>query len=504
MHFRVEIITQNRVFCKHFDKTTALIPKIYRGCGFFCACCHGPAGRTAPPLQQDILEDEQHRQHVHQGADLLLLGLAGDEIQQRPGDDADGDALRDAVRQGHGHDGQEGRDGIGRIVKVDLCHRAQHIEAHHDQGGSRRKGRDGQEQGAEDHRQQEEDTGGHGRQAGAAALGDAGSALHVGGGGGSAQHGTGAGGDGIGQQRALDAGQTAILIQHIRLGGNADEGAQGVEQVHKEEGEHHGEEIQHVQSGEVHLEHLAEGLAQGGEVKADEGSGNDGVHTGLGVGDVHTAQFAEDAQHPGDHDAVEDGPLDLLDQHDGDDQHTDQGQDGAHTHAVEGFALKALVGQQSGVTVDDELGVLQAHKSDKQADAHADSGFEGGGDGVEERLPDVGQGQDDEDDAFRKDGHQGHLPGVAHFQDDGVGEVGIQAHAGGQRKGIVGQQCHQRRANESRQRSGNEDRVGIHTGSGQDAGVDRKDIRHGHEGGDTCHDLCFDVGMIFPQFENFF
>lgn len=39
------------------------------------------------------------------------------------------------------------------------------------------KGRNGQEQGAEYHGQQEEDTGGHGGQAGAAALGDAGSAL---------------------------------------------------------------------------------------------------------------------------------------------------------------------------------------------------------------------------------------------------------------------------------------------------------------------------------------
>ena len=42
-------------------------------------------------LQQHALEDEQEGPHIHQRADLLLTGLAGEEIEQSPGDNADGD-----------------------------------------------------------------------------------------------------------------------------------------------------------------------------------------------------------------------------------------------------------------------------------------------------------------------------------------------------------------------------------------------------------------------------
>ena len=67
--------------------------------------------------------------------------------------------------------------------------------------------------------------------------------------------------------------------------------------------------------------------------------------------------------------------------------------DGADAHAVEGLALKVLVAHQGRAVVHDELGVLQANKGHKQADAHADSGFQGHGDGVEDALTDVGQAQ---------------------------------------------------------------------------------------------------------------
>ena len=42
----------------------------------------------------------------------------------------------------------------------------------------------------------------------------------------------------VGEQRAPDAGRP-FLIQHVPLGGHADNAAQGVEYIYKEEGEHH-------------------------------------------------------------------------------------------------------------------------------------------------------------------------------------------------------------------------------------------------------------------------
>ena len=139
--------------------------------GSFFAC--GKIGG----LEEHVLEDEQHGQHVHQRADLLFLGLAGDDVDDGLGNDADGDALRDAVGSGHGQNGEEGGNALAGVVEIDLDGRAHHVEAHDDQGRSRCKGRDGEEQRAEDGGQQEQDAGGHSGQTGAAAFGDAGSAL---------------------------------------------------------------------------------------------------------------------------------------------------------------------------------------------------------------------------------------------------------------------------------------------------------------------------------------
>ena len=49
---------------------------------------------TLRESEEHILEDKQHGEHIHQRADLLLLGLAGDDIQQGPGDDTDGDVYK--------------------------------------------------------------------------------------------------------------------------------------------------------------------------------------------------------------------------------------------------------------------------------------------------------------------------------------------------------------------------------------------------------------------------
>ena len=133
--------------------------------------------RKSRGLEEDVLQDEQHGQHIHERADLLLLGFAGDDVDEGPGDDADGDALRDAVSSGHCQNGQEGGDALAGVVEVDLDGGTHHVEAHDDQSRSRCKAGDGQEQRAEDGGQQEQDAGGHSGQTGAAALGDAGSAL---------------------------------------------------------------------------------------------------------------------------------------------------------------------------------------------------------------------------------------------------------------------------------------------------------------------------------------
>ena len=53
-------------------------------------------------------------------------------------------------------------------------------------------------------------------------------------------------------------------------------------------------------------------LAQRGEVEADECGGNDGVHACVGIGNIDAGDLAEDAQHPGDKNAVQDAALDPV------------------------------------------------------------------------------------------------------------------------------------------------------------------------------------------------
>ena len=171
---------------------------------------------------------------------------------------------------------------------------------------------------------------------------------------------------------------------------------------------------------------------------------------------------------------------------------------------MEGLALEVLIGDEGGIAVHDQLCVLQADESNEQTDAHADSALQGHGNGIEDGLTHIGQAQHNEDDALHKNGHQGQLPAVTHGQGDRVGEVGVQAHAGSQSKRIVGQQSHQGSANERCQRGGDQNRIGIHARSGQDAGVDRKDVGHRHKGGDTRHEFGLDIGVVFFQVKDLF
>ena len=66
------------------------------------------------------------------------------------------------------------------------------------------------------------------------------------------------------------------------------------------------------------------------------------------------------------------------------------------------------------------------------------------GNGIEDRLTDIGQRQDDEDDTFDEDRCQSSLPGIAHLNNDCVGKIGIQTHTGCKNEGVVCKSCHQK------------------------------------------------------------
>ena len=104
----------------------------------------------------------------------------------------------------------------------------------------------------------------------------------------------------------------------------------------------------------------------------------------------------------------------------------------------------------------------------------------------------------------KEDGQQSHLPAVAVAQDHGVGQEGVQTHAGRQGEGQVCHEGHAHGAQEGRNGGGQQHGGAVHTGIAQDAGVDSQDVGHGHEGGDACHDLGLHGGAVLGELEVLF
>ena len=149
-------------------------------CWKLAACCTD----SKRILQENILEDKQNSEDIHQRRNLL--GLAGAQIQHHIGDNTQADALGDAVEQRHRNDGDVGRDGLGEviIVEADLGDGADHQESHHNQRGSGGEGGNGGEERSENGVEQEQQTSHHSSQTGAAAGSHTGGGFHKGGDGG--------------------------------------------------------------------------------------------------------------------------------------------------------------------------------------------------------------------------------------------------------------------------------------------------------------------------------
>src|ERR1035438_10787339 len=86
--------------------------------------------------------------------------------------------------------------------------------------------------------------------------------------------------------------------------------------------------------------------------------------------------------------------------------------------------------------------VAKTDESNEEADAAGGGGVELVRNGVENHLADAGGGKCDEDDAGKEDCTEGGLPGDVHLEADGVGEVGVEAHAGRERDGITRDDAH--------------------------------------------------------------
>ena len=159
-------------------------------------------------------------------------------------------------------------------------------------------------------------------------------------------------------------------------------------------------------------------------------------------------------------------------------------------HADEGFGI-----------ADDQARVAKADEGDEESDAAGHRGVKFVGNGAQNHLLDATGGDREKYDAGEKDRAQGSLPGNVHLEADGVGEVGIEAHAGGQGDGIAGDNAHQNGAEGSRQAGGHSGSGQRNSGSRKDGRIDQHDVGHRQEGSDAGQNLGAPIGSQMGKFE---
>ena len=148
-----------------------------------------------------------------------------------------------------------------------------------------------------------------------------------------------------------------------------------------------------------------------------------------------------------------------------------------------------------------QAGVLKADERDEEADAAGHRGIELVGNGVQNHLADADGGEREKDDAGEKDRAQSRLPGNVQLDADGVGEVGVEAHAGRERDGIARHDAHHDGSQTSREAGGRSHGSQRHPGGGQNRRVDEHDVGHGQKGGDAGQNLGAPVGAEAREFK---
>ena len=191
--------------------------------------------------EEDIFPDEEDGQDIHQGTDFFPVSCEG--VHDSVSDDAERDAFGDAVCEGHGKDGDICGNGFGWVAEVDARDGGEHEEAHDDEGGRGGKGGNCQEEGGKEQGEGKENGYGDGGKTGPSAFRNASRAFYEGGRGGNAEARADGGGDSVSHESAFDAGQLPFLIKHVCFGRNADQGAEGIKNIHEKECEEDDEEI---------------------------------------------------------------------------------------------------------------------------------------------------------------------------------------------------------------------------------------------------------------------
>ena len=118
-----------------------------------------------------------------------------------------------------------------------------------------------------------------------------------------------------------------------------------------------------------------------------------------------------------------------------------------------------------------------------------------------DELADAERGQCQKRDAGEEDSSKSNFPGNTHAFHDGVGEVGVQAHAWCQGDGITSDDAHQNAADGGSDTGSRHHAFEGHTCLVQNCGVHKNDVGHRHERGEAGEDLGPPRGLEAGEFE---
>lgn len=442
------------------------------------------------PLDEDVLDEEGDRQHVHHGADLLALLRPAEQVDDHVRDDAEIHAFGDAVGEGHRDGADERGDTLGDVAEVHPEEGAHHREAHHDQGRRRSEDGDRQEERREQEGEQEEGCRHQGREARTAAFRDTCGALDGDAGRRDAERRGEHRGDRLRDECPLGLLEAAVALEEVRLRGEPQDGADGVEQRGEQDREDDGHE---TDLGDVREIELEQDRGQRRDRDPVREVGNQAGIARIRLGDVDAGELADEPEPPGDEDAQKDAPLDALRHEHRHHQDADKGKDGRDAGCGErplgGARMEVDHAYQRRRIAHDDTGTLEADKCDEEPDAGRDGELEARRDCIDHHVAELGEREEQEDDALHEHRGKRGLPAVPHIEHHGVGEIRVEAEARCQDEGVVRGQRHDAGADEGRQGRRREDRPAVKACRREYAGVDRQDVGDGDECRHTSNDL---------------
>ena len=415
------------------------------------------------------LLDKQEVDHKGNGCNpherLDVLCLAGREVDEDIGDEAEADAVGDRVRHRDAGDDEECREGIRDLRPVDVDDVAHHEVADDHEGAAgcsgAHDGDDRCEEGSDDEEDASEDRG----QAGAATISCARGRLDECRDGGSAAEAAHSSSCGVDDQNLLDVLDRAIVVQEVALLGDCHGSAHRVEEV----GHHEREGIDKKDRRRYDLRDahgtIGIGLERSAEAREVE-SGNDAVRS--------SRDAQRNASDDSDDDADEKGARHLHRIKD------DRGDDGDEADD-EGRARHLAEAHHRGLTGDDDAAVLEADHCDEEAKADGDGMAKRHRDCIHDSLAQATENEDEDRDALDEDDCHGGMPVSAIKSGERKGNNCVDAHAGSAGKRAVCEDAHEDRHDAGADARCRDSSIGRHACDDHERGVDGDDVGHRQE-----------------------